>query len=839
MNLGGISNAKQKHLKINGTLRPLVRNIRDFNRMKRTLLISLTTITLLTANSAAFGQTDAAQTELDKGVAAAQSGNADSAERAFQSAYNLAKANNDQAKLCQAAFQLGIVQTGLHKTSEAETNLKTALAIAQRGMPANSAFTAVALTLLADLYLTEDKPAQAEPLYVKAIPNLPASPPTLGAEKTINLATCYVRGDKLDLADTTYQKGIALFTAAVGPESAETLKARLNYVLYQFERGSYEKVIENAHQILNSKNVPQDVKASANNVIALSWDKLEKYGRAMHYAQKSLDEFKNSKSSDLVKQSDALLLIGRIYNHGHKYRDAEKYMDQALAILAKSSPDGAPYSDALREKGDLYMNQGQYAKAETFILQSKAIRERLLGTAHSDVAQNLCNLGYIYQQENKYQESESSYKRALEIYKKTRGTEHPTYISTLVKLSNLYNQMNNKAAAIDSMSSALNIEKSVLPADNPKISQRMAALAELYSDNQQPQKAEALLFEAVSRDNKSNAPRTQKAADLDRLAALQKALGKQEEAAHTSQQAIAEIQSLPGAASASFALDATSTPTPTDQTQFANKWCLCIGISNFKDTSINLKYSAKDATDFKNFVIKKGNFQADHVKLLVDENATRQNIIDQLGDGWLAKQVEPDDLVLVYISSHGSQALDEAKGVNFLVTYDTNKNSLLATGIPMQWLSKIIEQQVKSKRTVILLDVCHSGSAADWTDDGAAEVGSASGSANAAGTESGGKGLQRILTSDPQSVVPGAGQVILCSSAKSQVSWESKEYPNGVFTKRLMEALSLNGDRTTISEAYLPLRTNVESEVLKDRGEVQTPQLSGKWSGNLMKVPGK
>jgi hypothetical protein len=79
----------------------------------------------------------------------------------------------------------------------------------------------------------------------------------------------------------------------------------------------------------------------------------------------------------------------------------------------------------------------------------------------------------------------------------------------------------------------------------------------------------------------------------------------------------------------------------------------------------------------------------------------------------------------------------------------------------------------------------------------------------------------------------------LCSSAKSQLSWESKEYPNGVFTKRLMEALSLKGDSTTINDAYSPLRTNVESEVLKDRGEVQTPQISGKWSGNLMKAPGK
>lgn len=91
-----------------------------------------------------------------------------------------------------------------------------------------------------------------------------------------------------------------------------------------------------------------------------------------------------------------------------------------------------------------------------------------------------------------------------------------------------------------------------------------------------------------------------------------------------------------------------------------------------------------------------------------------------------------------------------------------------------------------------------------------------------------------MLTSDPQSVVPGSGQIILCSSSKSQTSWESQEYPNGVFTKRLMDALNANGAQTKLGDIYSPLKTTVESEVLMDRGQVQTPQITGNWKGSLL-----
>lgn len=62
---------------------------------------------------------------------------------------------------------------------------------------------------------------------------------------------------------------------------------------------------------------------------------------------------------------------------------------------------------------------------------------------------------------------------------------------------------------------------------------------------------------------------------------------------------------------------------------------------------MNLKYAAKDAVDFSNFLIRHENFKPDHVKVLLDKAATREQIITNLGSGWLGSRARPDDLVVL------------------------------------------------------------------------------------------------------------------------------------------------------------------------------------------------
>ncbi len=253
---------------------------------------------------------------------------------------------------------------------------------------------------------------------------------------------------------------------------------------------------------------------------------------------------------------------------------------------------------------------------------------------------------------------------------------------------------------------------------------------------------------------------------------------------------------------------AVPSTTATPDTPIYDKWALIIGISKFKDPSLNLKFSAKDARDFYNFLVREGNFAPDHVKLLLNEEASRENVLSSLGDKWLPRVANPNDLVVIYISSHGSPSGMDVGGVNYVVAYDTNKESLFSTGIPMQDLVRVIKGRVHSDRIVLILDACHSGAAN--ADE---------------------KAVFKQGNVNVDEIVAGTGQLVISSSMPDQVSWEAKGEPNGVFTKYLIEGLRQKGPQTTLGDAYSFMKDKVQEEVLRERGVLQTPVLKSKWEG--------
>ncbi|RTL38741.1 MAG: tetratricopeptide repeat protein [Candidatus Melainabacteria bacterium] len=237
-----------------------------------------------------------------------------------------------------------------------------------------------------------------------------------------------------------------------------------------------------------------------------------------------------------------------------------------------------------------------------------------------------------------------------------------------------------------------------------------------------------------------------------------------------------------------------------------DKWALIVGISKFKDSTLNLRYPSKDAKDFYDFLVTSAGFKRDHIKLLVDEEATRAHILSELGDKWLPRVANPDDLVVIYISSHGSASDLDVGGVNYLLAHDTEVDNLYASGLPMQDLTRIIKGRVHSDRIVLVLDACHSG----------------------ATTVSDSKGLSRRSNVNADDIAQGTGQLVISSSMPNQVSWESKRDQNSVFTKYLMEGLKA---KSNLGEAFDYMKNKVQEEVLRERGVLQTPVLKSKWQG--------
>jgi hypothetical protein len=240
-----------------------------------------------------------------------------------------------------------------------------------------------------------------------------------------------------------------------------------------------------------------------------------------------------------------------------------------------------------------------------------------------------------------------------------------------------------------------------------------------------------------------------------------------------------------------------------------DKWALVIGISNFNDKAIpKLRYSAKDASDLTKFLVEEGGFKPGHVKALLETDATKSGITDALGTKWLATATKPGDLIVVFISSHGTPAYKEIGALNSVVTYDTRFDQLFSTSLPMQSIVRAIQTNLKGRYAFVVLDSCYAGGL------------------GAPGAEG-----KQISNADPDLLLSSRAQLLISSSDSDERSWESKRYPNSVFTRQLINTLKKNPKYQNFHAVFSQLRSNVADEVLADFKVSQKPKLSGKWSG--------
>ena len=86
---------------------------------------------------------------------------------------------------------------------------------------------------------------------------------------------------------------------------------------------------------------------------------------------------------------------------------------------------------------DLY-NAGRYADAIPLAQQALAIREKVLGRDHPDVALDLNNLAMLYDSQGRYADAEPLYQRSLAIREKALGRDHPDVAQSLNNLALLY-----------------------------------------------------------------------------------------------------------------------------------------------------------------------------------------------------------------------------------------------------------------------------------------------------------------------------------------------------------------------------------------------------------------
>jgi uncharacterized caspase-like protein len=253
-------------------------------------------------------------------------------------------------------------------------------------------------------------------------------------------------------------------------------------------------------------------------------------------------------------------------------------------------------------------------------------------------------------------------------------------------------------------------------------------------------------------------------------------------------------------------------PGPVQQ-----KWALVIGIGNFTDSEIpQLHYTTADATAFAAALEDPtiGQFPADNVHVLTDEQATTKNIKEQLN--WIARHAGANDLVVIYVATHGtSRTQDTAGGANYLVTYDTevykgdnfDEDALYATAYPMVELANAVATRMKALRTVVFLDTCYSGGAA----------GAPAPAEKLANTAPSKTMLSHMSL--------GTGRIVMTASENNEESLESDKLHHGYFTYYLLQTLKNGKGLTPLTQVYASVAQQV-SQTVSAQGAHQHPVMN-------------
>lgn len=154
----------------------------------------------------------------------------------------------------------------------------------------------------------------------------------------------------------------------------------------------------------------------------------------------------------------------------------------------------------------------------------------------------------------------------------------------------------------------------------------------------------------------------------------------------------------------------------TPHTRTPNSYAVIIGISDYAnfgpEIGGDLPGARNDARDFRDVLIAQKGFAPENIHMVLDQEATRERIVRELGS-WLPSVAKPGDLVVFFFAGHGSQMWDtngdEEDGLDETICPTNVVKGDTRNDIPDDELNAMLKA-IPTDNIVVVLDNCHAGS---------------------------------------------------------------------------------------------------------------------------------
>lgn len=212
-----------------------------------------------------------------------------------------------------------------------------------------------------------------------------------------------------------------------------------------------------------------------------------------------------------------------------------------------------------------------------------------------------------------------------------------------------------------------------------------------------------------------------------------------------------------------------------------------IGVSNYKDSSMNLQYAAKDIRDLATTFLKV--YDKTIIDTLIDKQVTKENIAKLKQR---ISNLSVNDVVILAVTGHGllSDSLDF-----YYATHDVNFNKPTDRGLKYEELENLLND-IACRRKLLLIDACHSG-ALD-KDELLQKNVLQKGNVKATNTRSTVRVKKNklklnntfeLMQNQFADLSSGNGTIVISAAGGLEYAFESAKWNNGVFTYSVRKAI--------------------------------------------------
>ena len=213
-------------------------------------------------------------------------------------------------------------------------------------------------------------------------------------------------------------------------------------------------------------------------------------------------------------------------------------------------------------------------------------------------------------------------------------------------------------------------------------------------------------------------------------------------------------------------------------------WAILIGVGNYRFHP-PLNFTVADAKSMADSLVKVGGVPPEQILRIYDDEKLQPDhkTLKQEIPRWLAeRKIEPGDTLILFYSGHGVLGKDNRM---YLAPSDVALDDLAGTAIAGSDLREQL-RRCEATTKILLLDACHSGAAKAIKDGAAASLD--------------GKKLAELFEN-------ATGVVTIAACQGKQLSWESPELRQGLFTHFVVEGLTGRADvirdgRIDVDELY-------------------------------------